>query len=94
MEMTKVTKCEMSDCSYNADKECHAMAITIGDAVHPKCDTFFQSMIKGGGGDCVAGVGAYKVSSCVFNASFECQASGISVGYRESEPDCLMFSSS
>ena len=92
MEMTKVSKCEVSDCAYNVGNACHAIAITVGDPANPKCDTFFQSMLKGGDCDSVAGVGACKVSSCLFNSSFECQSPGISVGYGEMNPDCLTCS--
>ena len=89
MEMSKVMKCEVSDCAYNMDNCCHAKAITIGNSMHPKCDTFCHSSVKGGGANCTAGVGACKTSSCTFNNNLECSAPGISVGYKEQEPDCL-----
>ncbi len=93
MEISMVSKCEVNDCAYNLDKMCHAMAITIGDGINPKCDTFCQSMKKGGDISCVASVGACKVSSCIYNSGLECQASEISVGYKGQEPDCLTFQS-
>jgi hypothetical protein len=34
MMMPNILDCNMSDCSYNADKECHAMAITVGGTSH------------------------------------------------------------
>ena len=40
MEMSMVMKCEVNDCAYNMDNCCHAIAITIGDSMHPRCDTF------------------------------------------------------
>ncbi len=91
MEMSKVMKCEVSDCAYNMDDCCHAMAITIGDSMNPRCDTFCQSSIKGGDASCMAGVGACKVSSCTYNDNLECGAPGISVGYKGQDPDCLTF---
>ena len=91
MEMPRVSKCEVTDCAYNVDKLCHAIAITIGDTVHPMCDTFCKSMTKGGDVSCIASVGACKVSMCSYNTDLECQASEISVGYKGSEPDCLAF---
>ena len=91
MDMPRVNKCEVTDCAYNKDKCCHAMAITVGNTVHPKCDTFCQSMVQGGDLACIAGVGSCKVSSCKFNKHLECQAPGIWVGYRQDEPDCMTF---
>lgn len=93
MEMPKVTNCDVEDCAYNIDEECHAMAITIGDSLNPKCDTFCQSIMKGGDVSSIAGVGACKVSSCTYNISLECQAAEICVGYKGSDPDCLTFNS-
>ena len=93
MEMSKVSKCDVSDCAYNMDSICNAMAITIGDDVHPQCDTFCQSEVKGGQMGCLASVGACKVSLCTHNNGLECSASEICVGYNGSEPDCLTFKS-
>ena len=93
MEMSKVTKCQVNDCAYNMNNICHAMAITIGDTMHPRCDTFCPSMTKGGDYSCTAGVGACKVSACLYNTALECQAPEISVGYMQDEPDCLTFES-
>ena len=91
MEMSKVMKCEVSDCAYNMDNCCHAMAITIGDSTNPRCDTFCKSSMKCGDTSCL-GVGACKVSSCTYNNNLECCcAQGISIGYKEQEPDCLTF---
>ena len=94
MEMSMVMKCEVNDCAYNVDSCCHTMAITIGDGMHPRCDTFCQSSTsKGGDTGSMAGVGACKVAVCKYNTNLECQAPGISVGYGEQEPDCLTFES-
>jgi len=91
MEMPKVKKCEVNDCAYNQDNNCHTAAITVGDSASPRCDTFCKSSMKGGKADVVAGVGACKVSSCKYNNNLECGAPGISVGYKKKEPDCLTF---
>jgi hypothetical protein len=41
MEMSPIADCEVTDCCYNSDHKCHALAIQIGDgATHPVCDTF------------------------------------------------------
>jgi hypothetical protein len=91
MEMSMVMKCEVNDCAYNADNSCNTKAITIGDSMNPRCDTFCQSTRKGGDESSMAFVGACKVDVCKYNTSLECQAKGISVGYGEEEPDCLTF---
>lgn len=91
MEMPKVTKCDVNDCAYNMDSNCHAMAITIGDSMDPRCDTFCQSMAKGGDSGSIAGVGACKVASCMYNTGLECQATEICVGYKGQDVDCLTF---
>ena len=93
MEMSKVIKCEVEDCSYNMNNVCNAMAITIGHDIHPMCDTFCHADQKGGQLGCLAGVGACKVSCCSYNNGLECCASEISVGYQNQEPDCLTFKS-
>ena len=51
-KMPKVKKCDMSECSYNKDVACHAMAITVDE--HPLCDTFYKNPSKGGAIDTVA----------------------------------------
>ncbi len=93
MTMSRVTRCEVSECAYNMDDVCHAKAITIGDTIYPKCDTYCASMVKGGDDDCVAGVGACKVASCIYNSDLECESPEICVGYEEDEADCLTFES-
>jgi len=91
MKMSKVIKCEVSDCAYNMDTCCHTMAITVGDADSPRCDTFCEGSMKGGDASCLAGVGACKMSSCMYNTNLECGAPQISVAYKKQEPDCLTF---
>ncbi|MCK5639697.1 MAG: hypothetical protein KAJ19_02830 [Gammaproteobacteria bacterium] len=39
MEMPKACECDMAECAYNADRLCHAIAITVSDTSRPKCDT-------------------------------------------------------
>jgi hypothetical protein len=95
MKMPKVMDCSVSDCAYNAEKACHAMAITIGDNPNqPVCDTFFKSSAHGGVKDMTAGVGACKTADCSFNKDFECTASNIHVGMKGGEPDCLTYKQS
>lgn len=89
--MVKVKQCDVSECAYNVDNQCHTIAVTIGDDDHPMCDTFCPSQSKGGQKNMIAGVGACKVSSCRHNDSLECRASSISVGRQSEEADCLTF---
>lgn len=91
MEMPVVQECVVEDCTYNRDNACHALAITVGDARHARCDTFFTASTKGGDPATTGRVGACKVSSCRHNEQFECRAPGITVGYVENEVDCMTF---
>lgn len=93
MDMPKVTQCDVIQCAYNKDKNCHAIAITIGHGSHPHCDTFCEmGSSKGGDMTAIAGVGACKVAECRYNEALECHASGIRVGHLIDEIDCQTFS--
>jgi hypothetical protein len=91
MKMSPVKDCAVSNCAYNEKKACHAMAITVGEAADPMCDTFFQSDIHGGVKEMTASVGACKIADCRFNERFECSAPNIHVGFKHNHPDCLTF---
>ena len=91
MDMPKVARCEVSQCAYNKDNICHALAITVGDSREPHCDTFFGSMSKGGDPNATAGVGACKMTSCRFNSMLECGAPSVAVGYQGEGIDCLTY---
>lgn len=90
--MPNVKACAVTECAYNANKLCHARAITVGDGTHPMCDTYFKS--PGGRSHDIAimaGVGACKISACQFNQDFECQAAGVDVGKHQGHADCITF---
>lgn len=90
--MPKVMECNASNCAYNSDQACHALAITIGEPDgEPSCDTFFTSQKSGGVDNATAGVGACKIDECKFNEGFECTASAIQVGMQAGEPDCMTY---
>ncbi|MFW6061402.1 MAG: DUF1540 domain-containing protein [Planctomycetota bacterium] len=93
MGMSKVNRCEVTNCAYNHENHCRTIAITIGDAdqASPKCDTYMPVGEKGGVSDTDAGVGACKVGSCTYNKQYECSAANILVGMRGQEADCLTF---
>ncbi len=90
LELPQVSECVVRECAYNAAGSCHARAITIGDGVHPGCDTFVASKDHCDG-NAAAGVGACKVASCTHNEQLECTAPAIRVGYHGDHPDCLTF---
>ena len=92
MNMPKVNKCDVTQCCYNNNKTCHALAITVGDGTVPRCDTFTTTCkAKGGDAAAVGCVGACKVNICRHNKNLECTASGIMVGRGKQPADCLTF---
>lgn len=91
LRMSEVTKCEMSECAYNLENDCHALAITVGDGASPACDTFFSAQDHTSGLNQLAGVGACKVSSCLHNKAYECMAPDIMVGMSGNRASCLTF---
>jgi hypothetical protein len=91
MEMPKVQQCDVNQCAYNEEQQCHALAITIGDNDEPECDTYFKHSERGGDKSSIAGVGACKVTGCSWNKDLECSASKIMVGLKEQDVDCLTY---
>lgn len=92
MNMTKISECDVQECAYNTANQCHALAITVGDMAHPRCDTFLTAQQHGGDPNTFGQVGACKVSVCKFNKSFECSAPNIHVGHHKKDcADCLTF---
>ena len=90
VDLPVVRECSATACAYNAKQSCHAKAITVGDGVHPACDTFLPSNVHTHD-SALAGVGACKVSSCKHNKDFECTAESIRVGNHQTHADCLTF---
>ena len=90
-EMPLVSECDVTQCSFNMDKNCHAKAITIGDGANPGCDTYFIGSIHTRDKKRTAGVGACKVNVCKFNNDFECFADQVEVGRLDQEINCLTF---
>jgi hypothetical protein len=91
LRMPIVTECARHDCSYNCEGNCHARAITVGDGVHPACDTFLRSAEHAEADTPVAGVGACKVAACAHNKRLECHARAIRMGLHRGHADCLTF---
>ena len=94
IDMPIVTECQIDDCAYNVENRCHARAITIGDGVHPGCDTFLNADNHTKETQRLAGVGACKVSICTFNNDFECIADSINVGQTSNGVQCMTFTAS
>jgi hypothetical protein len=86
-----VKQCKVSECGYNRDKACHALAITIGSSDNPICGAYFKSSTQTST-EQIAGVGSCKVSSCFHNADFECHAEGIAVDKTGGNAVCTTFS--
>jgi hypothetical protein len=89
--MPEVRACAVSECAYNAEGDCHAKAITIGDGAHPACDTFCPSDGHVTSGSTRAGVGACKVAACVHNQDLECTAATIQIDHHRGHADCMTF---
>lgn len=91
IDMPHVLTCEVTECAYNDGQACHARAITVGDGVHPGCDTFFVDDVHVRDVTVVAGVGACKVSACRHNRDYQCRTEAIRVGVHEQHGDCMTF---
>ena len=91
IDMPIVSECSVIECAYNVGQACHARAITVGDGLHPGCDTFLSNHAHTRSVSTLAGVGACKVSACRYNDDFECSASDIRVGYKDDDIDCLTY---
>ena len=91
LEMPLVSACSVSECGYNVDEQCRARAITVGDGIHPGCDTYFQGSKHAKAIGRVAGVGACKVTGCKHNDDYECMIDSIQVGMNNGAVDCLTY---
>jgi hypothetical protein len=87
--LTQVTECSVGTCSYNADSNCHAGAITIGGD-HAHCGTFVQISFRSGL-DRTGQVGACHRAECRYNEKLECTAASVRVGAGADVADCLTY---
>lgn len=92
MSATIVNVCEATDCAYNKEKQCHALAITVGSPSAATCDTYMPQAKKGGSEMTVANVGACKVADCTHNKDLMCHAEKIRIGIEASQVSCLTYS--
>ena len=91
LDISAVDSCAVASCAYNVDESCHARAITVGDGLHPGCDTFFRADRHVGHAGATAGVGACKVTNCQHNSDLECGAGTIRVTVHENHADCATY---
>ena len=91
MDVVKVVSCDASECAFNQEAQCHALAITIGGGTDHQCDTYCPGKEKGGLARVSCGVGACKVPACKFNDHLMCTAPGIKIGHEGAVVDCLSF---
>jgi hypothetical protein len=84
-----VSRCDVMNCFYNRDKNCHAPAINVGGE-HPSCDTFIPKA-NHIGRQPTGMVGACHVGQCEYNRDLTCSAAGIVVGYHADHADCDTF---
>jgi hypothetical protein len=92
IDMPFVAECMVNECAYNLNRQCHARAITIGDGVHPGCDTsYLNASAHTHNAKHIAGVGACKVSGCRYNEDFECSADSISVAMKDGDIRCMTY---
>ena len=89
--MPKILACTVTECAFNADAACHALAITVGDGGCPLCDTAIRSSERAGYVEARAGVGACKVWECKYNYALECTAPGIAVEKHREHAECGTF---
>lgn len=92
INVPEILECTVTECAYNVDVACHAKAITVGDGVHPGCDTYLGGCSSHTKRGRTAGVGACKATGCSHNEDYECTADSIKVGFKGSTIDCLTYS--
>ncbi len=89
-EMSKVTSCNVKDCSYNNDVLCGARAINVGGS-GAICNAFVHMNVKCAGEEIESGVGACKMNDCRYNDCLICSAPGVDIGMNGSQAMCNTF---
>jgi len=92
IDMPIVDSCTIDECAYNKGNKCHARAITIGDGIHPGCDTSLLDNSRHTSANSLAGVGACKVANCKFNNDLECESDSITVSMKSNTIQCMTYS--
>lgn len=91
IEMPVVSECSATECAYNHNKACQARAISVGDGIHPGCDTFMKGSQRANPSMGSAGIGACKIAACKFNEGLECMTESIKVGHVQNSVNCMTF---
>ena len=89
MNMSAISKCNMSTCAYNKDDSCHTLGITVGP--HSECNTYVHASARGGFPEIKGGIGACTASGCKFNSKLECHAPKVDIAVDEKHADCQTF---
>ena len=85
----EVGKCEVDGCTFNKDKTCRALSISVGGP-HQECDTFILGNNKTGS-DGATSVGACNVPGCNYNKNSRCHSEGINLAWHGNHADCMTF---
>jgi hypothetical protein len=88
---TVVNQCAATECAYNDNRSCRALAITIGEPSAHTCATYAPKQAKGGRQMTIANVGACKASTCVNNSNLTCTAAQVTMGLEGGQVRCLTF---
>lgn len=88
-----VSNCAVSECAYNLERRCGAIAIVIASGPHPVCGTFLKTAGSSGKRIGDARVGECRYSICRHNANAKCNAGSIEVDYWWGQVDCRTFAS-
>ncbi|MCC5874807.1 MAG: DUF1540 domain-containing protein [Candidatus Sumerlaeia bacterium] len=93
MIATTVNQCTATDCAYNDDRACRALAITVGEPSAHTCATYEPKQKKVATQVTVANVGACKASNCIHNAELSCKAAEVTIGMESGQVRCMTFES-
>lgn len=91
MTATIVNQCAATDCAYNDNQACRALAITVGEPSAQTCATYEPKQKKVSTQVTVANVGACKASNCVHNSNLSCQAAEVKIGVDGGQVRCMTF---
>lgn len=91
MTATIVNTCAATECAYNSERKCRALAITVGEPSAATCATYTPREVKGGTQMTVANVGACKASDCKHNRDLVCTAASVTIGIRDGKVSCESY---
>lgn len=84
-----VLACNVEQCSWWRNRECHAMNISVGD-MHPTCDRYTTAAVDQQDSE-LPQVDNCLVQQCKYNDANGCVAPGITVGHHAEHADCETF---